>query len=468
MTLHRVSALLSAAVLAATCAACGDGEVTATKDSAMTGDAGSSQDTAVVDIWPKTGDYYLGIWAKAFDLKLYFKVKIEAEGSSAAGGVIKTFEIRAVATDGAVSDDAIGLAKDVTVDKDGHFLVDIDDLVLPGSAKSAGVAHSFSPTGTDVPLILKLAGTLKPGGMFCGTVDGFVPQFGQTLAGSTFRAVPWGTETKPAAETSCEGDIAKNYAHIDKCPVIQAGVNTLKSAERDRKFQVLLPAAGTPTAATPVVFLFHGVGGSAKGILGESQFAKLQETENFVLVVPESERKADGTAVLKSDWYYAGAYFELDNPDMVFFDDMLKCVGEAFPQDPSRIYVTGMSGGGLMSTFTALHRSKVIAAAAPFSGGYLLPFPKSAAPRPFLASHGGPTDAAYGQDFLKLATALIGDLLASGHPVVTCDHGTGHKWPAAMTAAAWTFLKAYQLDKPADPWAAGLPAVFPAYCKVAK
>lgn len=460
MKLARALALLLATSVSV--AACDS----STKSSASSTDAGSTADGASADGTPtvvntllKDGDYYLGIYAKPFDLKLNFKVHVVASGSLAAGGSLKSFEMRAITSDGSTTD-PIFTKTDVPVAAGGAFDFDIPKVVLPGKA---------SPTGTDVPLHLILKGTIAAGDTFCGSVAGEVPDFQQDLKGSTFKGVPYGTEKKPVAETSCEGDVVKVYAPIAKCPAVQVGQNTMVSAERTRTFQVVLPDAGTPTEATPVVFLFHGVGGSATGIQQDTQFPKLLKTEKFILVVPDSERDAKGVAVLKTDWNYAAPHYDLDNPDLVFFDDLRKCVGEAFPLDANRVYVTGMSGGGLMSTFTGLHRGKVVAAAAPFSGGYLqsVEYPKDEQKTPYMVTWGGPTDAAFSQNFDTLAKALIQHLLSASHPVVQCEHTTGHKWPLELTPAAWTFLKAYELGKPADPWANGLPDVFPKYCKVA-
>jgi dienelactone hydrolase len=182
-------------------------------------------------------------------------------------------------------------------------------------------------------------------------------------------------------------------------------------------------------------------------------------------VAPRSERDKDGKAPLKSDWYYGSPLFGADNPDLVFFDDLVKCLGSQFKTDSQRVYVTGMSGGGLMSTFLAIHRSSVIAAATPFSGGYLQPWPKASGKVPFVVSWGGPNDKAFQQNFDNMAKELIQGLRTDGHVVVACDHGKEHKWPAEGGAYAAKFLLAHTLDKP-SPFASGLGDGWPAYCKL--
>jgi poly(3-hydroxybutyrate) depolymerase len=441
------------------------GDAPVAGDAQSTGDAAQGDPYADIKAGPNTlvqdGAYHLGIFAKPFGLKLFFQLYVIGEGSPDKGGKFKVFEIRGFDNETKLPTEPLAVAYDVPVDATGAFAVDFKTITLPPKA---------SPTGSEVPIILKLFGSLKGKQVMCGDVEGNVPQFFQDLKGSTWKAVPTSADAVKAGEAACETVAAKVYKHIEQCPAITVGAQKLTSAERERTFQVLLPASGTPTEPVPVVFLFHGVGGNAEGILKDSQFATLQAKHNFVLVVPESERGTDGKAVLKTDWYYGDSKYDMDNPDLVYFDDLLTCVGKNFKLDPARTYITGMSGGGLIGTFVGLHRSKVVAAAAPFSGGYLsgLTFPAESQKTPFMLSWGGEKDFAFSQDFNTLAGGLIAALSGHGNPLVQCNHGTGHKWPAELTPAAWSFLSAYTLGKDPQPWAKGLPPEFPGYCKLGK
>ena len=259
--------------------------------------------------------------------------------------------------------------------------------------------------------------------------------------------------------------LAAAHADLD---AMTAGVNDLVSAERNRKFTVVLPA-DTTAQNLPVVFLFHGVNDDMGGILNETHYADNQKTEPFILVVPQSERDATGKAVSQTDWAYGLHAFGDDNQDLVFFDDMLKCVSQQYKTDAKRVYVTGFSGGGLMTVFTSFAREKVIAASAPSSGGYLFKFPSTTNKFPDLVTWGGGGDSAYGQNFDLFAKDLIPFLVSDKHYVIQCNHDTGHKWPAAMTAANWAFLSRFKLGEAPQPFVGDtLPAVFPKYCTLAK
>ena len=205
------------------------------------------------------------------------------------------------------------------------------------------------------------------------------------------------------------------------------------------------------------------------GIVSDTNYDKLVDSKKIARVVPESERDAKGKAVSQTEWAYGVQAFGDDNADLVFFDDVRKCMAEQVKFDSKRLYITGMSGGGMMTVFTSFARSEVIAAAAPFSGGFLFKFPSTTNKFPEIISWGGAGDSAYGQNFDTFANQLIPFMVSDKHVVVQCNHGTGHKWPAAMTEASWGFLSQYTLGVAAvAPTDEALKANYPTYCTLAK
>jgi hypothetical protein len=72
-------------------------------------------------------------------------------------------------------------------------------------------------------------------------------------------------------------------------------------------------------------------------------------------------------------------------------------------------------------------------------------------------------------DFARTTATFVADIAAKGGFAVQCDHGGGHcASPSAMKAAQWTFLKAHPFGVTPKPYANGLPASFPSYCKIIK
>ena len=237
-------------------------------------------DTASGSTIPQ-GEFYINVDVVPFgDLLLPFKATVTATGTLTDGGTFNTFELRAVSekADPIYVSDPIATLTNVPIDKGGGFSLVTDNIVLPGKA---------SPTGTDVHIAnFGLKGTLQADGTFCGDVAGTVIEFIKDIKTSTFKAVPWGTQgATPGA--SCAAAVVKHYAGITTCPTLKAGVNDMVSAERNRKFTVVLPADAT-AQGLPVVFLFHGVNDDMGGVLNETNYADLQKDNAFVLIVPRT------------------------------------------------------------------------------------------------------------------------------------------------------------------------------------
>ncbi|MCO4761738.1 MAG: hypothetical protein KC502_09555 [Myxococcales bacterium] len=442
MRLMRRSILLLVLALAA-CVATG----------CETDDAGPTKTNTLLP----DGEYFVGIKLTLAGTQLRMKGKVSAEGTKEDGGKLLKFDMYALGEDW-VSPTAVGSASDVEVKSDGTFTIDFGLVTVPAKA---------SPTGSPVDANLTLAGSIdSAAGTFCGTLTGDIPAFKADLKGSTFKGVAFGKEADPY-EVSCGAEV-KLYKPITTCPTLKAGANEMTSAEHKRTFIVNLPAEATGTKKLPVVFVYHGNTGNAADILKALGWPTIQtdaKADPFILVAADTTADVGGSKPVL-DWRFGEKVFDMDNRELVFFDDMLKCVSEQYSVDSDRIYVNGMSAGAMMTTFLTLHRGKKLAATAPFSGGYLHDWPKDAPKVPMLVTWGGDEDFAYKQNFDTLAKALMGNLDANGWFYGLCNHGTGHKAPGAVVKAAWSFLKAHKLGEKASPFAAGLPKDFPDYCKL--
>ncbi len=468
--------LLTGAVAALALPACGSDSGTPTTTKTDAGGDTASSDTATGptkwcgkyadeaaavagddQLTPAKG-LFLAVQAAPFGgMQLFFKANVVGHKNADGSAAIKLISLRAVSGKTKEVSGIMAAACDVAVAKDGSFKIDFGNVVLPALG---------SPTDTDVKLSLVMTGKYTGLNTFCGDLEGDVPDFGVKLTGSKFKAVEFGSQTEPP-ESSCEGNTAKIYAGIGTCPALLAGENTVTSAERSRTFIVQLPKDVSDVSGLPVIFLYHGVGGEPGSMIDDSFLTAEQKKTPFILIAPRSERNDLGTAVLKSDWYYASPLFKNDNPDLVFFDDLVKCAGAQYKFDTKRIYVTGMSGGGLMSTFLGIHKRDVVAAATPFSGGYLQAWPSKSGNVPYVVSWGGADDFAYEQNFDKMAAGLIDSLKGSGHVVVACNHGTKHKWPVEGGAYAAKFLLAHKYGEP-SPFATSLGEGWPSYCTLQK
>ncbi len=412
---------------------------------------GSCDTTGASDTRVVAGRYFMALeLAPLGGLQLF--TRVDVVGSDDA---LLSLEVYAVSSDKSWQSPApIVTSCNVALDTDGGFVATLPTFFVPGEANPVGASVEV----TD----MVLSGTLVDTTSFCGTVDGYLPLLDTQLAGSAFKAVADGTESTPP-ESSCGGGGATEFAPIATCPSLVAGANTMVSAEQDREFQLFWPDVdgGGPL---PVVFLLHGLGGSSTGMLQATSWDESVDAEGYILVAADAANNADGSQVNATDWGFIAPAFGADNRDLVFFEDILKCLGEQRQVDTDRVYATGMSAGGLMTTFAAVNRTNIFAAAAPLSGGYNFEFPTAPDHKiPMIVTWGGESDTAVGTDFHAQALALIANLDANDHFHITCDHGRGHEIPDDLTPAIWEFFQATTLGN-VDPGWTELPASFPDWC----
>lgn len=262
--------------------------------------------------------------------------------------------------------------------------------------------------------------------------------------------------TGEAAEDTAPALTAPEYSG-GTCPTLVEGTNEgFASGGQERSFELRLPA--DPVGA-PVVFGWHWLGGSASQALRALELSSLTE-EGVIVVAPESCCSA-------YEWnFFAEAE---ENVDLALFDDLLACLDDQYQVDLTRIYATGMSAGGLWTTYLTMYRSEHLAATAPFSGG-TEPFFEYSTPTddiPVLVTWGGEDDLYAGLSFETASEGFAAALLQDGHFVATCDHGGGHVIPSGPQDYYWPFFEAHPKFVSPEPWAAALPAGYPAWCGVA-
>ena len=126
-----------------------------------------------------------------------------------------------------------------------------------------------------------------------------------------------------------------------------------------RSYRLVVPHSLSQPA--PIVFAFHGVGGSGEGMARYSKFDRLAGKEGFLLVYPAAQKGMWATMETVERPLE-------DNPDIQFFDQLLDHLDKRFDIDRNRVYVVGMSNGASFVQLLMIARPSVIAAAAAHSG----------------------------------------------------------------------------------------------------
>jgi predicted esterase len=362
--------------------------------------------------------------------------------------ILTTVKFRADDPGGIGPSDVLGTVEEVLVDSDGGFDIDLGLYTLPAD---------YAPLGAEVQIDMHLVGSFDDEGGLCGDAPGEIVTFELSMGDSTFGGVRSDSGLTPPPACDVVLEELPRIAAAD-CPTLSIGDNTgFPSANTERSFIIVAPDDYDPANEYPLVFMFHGFGGTASEYLSPLM-ASTAKDAGVIMVVPQG---GDLGGIEGFDGFSP----TITNADLALFDDMLTCVTDQFSIDADRIHATGMSNGGLFTGYLSATRSSVLASVAPLSGGIRIAT-ESDFGMPALITWGGPTDFAYEQDFDLLADEMIGIFQDAGSFVVTCEHTAGHEYEGSWWAWVFEFL----LDHPAtlteEPYASGLPKSFPSWCAI--
>jgi polyhydroxybutyrate depolymerase len=176
--------------------------------------------------------------------------------------------------------------------------------------------------------------------------------------------------------------LAATAAHAQtaaSCDVPHAsGVSSqqLMSGQRPRTYRLFVPSGYDGHQRLPLVLDLHGSGGNAAGQARNSGLETLSATERFIVATLEAEGGRWNVPV------------QSGRPDDVaYVSAVISDVAKRVCTDETRVYATGFSGGGRMTSLLACQLGSRLAAVAPVSG-LRFPGPCSGRPIPVLTFHG--------------------------------------------------------------------------------
>lgn len=222
-----------------------------------------------------------------------------------------------------------------------------------------------------------------------------------------------------------------------------------------RKALVYIPPTAK-TKPTPVVFIFHGHGGTMENMYRSRGFEKLWP--EAIIICPQGLNtvgQLTDPEGLRAGWQKAPG--DMKDRDLHFFDAMLKTLEQDYQVDTKRIYATGHSNGGGFTYLLWATRGDVFAAVAPSAavGGRVFKLLK---PKPAMHIMGEKDNlvkpewqramckqilkidncSAEGQKYDTWATLYPS---ATNTPVVLYVHPGGHTYPTEANAVVVKFFK---------------------------
>lgn len=123
-----------------------------------------------------------------------------------------------------------------------------------------------------------------------------------------------------------------------------------------REFMIYTPAVSSPDKL-PVLISLHGRFGTGDGMMKFADFRPIADKEKFIIVCP------DGIDKSWNDGRETPAHKKRIN-DVKFIDQLITYILNTYHANEQRIYVTGMSNGGFMTSRLACELSNRIAAIA--------------------------------------------------------------------------------------------------------
>ena len=250
-------------------------------------------------------------------------------------------------------------------------------------------------------------------------------------------------------------------------------------ADQTRRYKLYVPAAAADQAL-PLVIMLHGCSQSADDFATGSGMNQRARDDGFFALFPQQSRRANPTGCW--NWFLP-EHQRRGNGEPALLASLTLAVVQQYGIDPRRVFIAGMSAGGVMATLTAQAYPDLFAAVGVHSGLHTgsvsnmdeamrvmnhgspavdqaLPQPTN---KPIIVFHGDQDDMVHRSNGEQLVRAVLGDtphqvqwepgVSGNGRPYtrhIYTDlhqrvlaeywlvHGSGHAWSGGSPTGSYT------------------------------
>ena len=229
---------------------------------------------------------------------------------------------------------------------------------------------------------------------------------------------------RPDANLQAVEAAIREVPQYSKAPIGAQPQRSVKVRGRDTPFALYVPPSYTPDRAYPLIVCLHGAGFTGEAYL-ERWVPRLED--RYILACP--------TITMGAWWTRFGEDLTLT---------ILQSVSVEYHVDPDRIFLTGMSNGGIGTWIIGMHHADIFAGIAPMASGLddvLFPFIENLANTPVYVIHGAEDQVMP----VQLSRDLVQEMKRRGVPYfyrehdLTHPHAGGHFFPRQELPAliAW-------------------------------
>ncbi len=254
-------------------------------------------------------------------------------------------------------------------------------------------------------------------------------------------------------------------------------------ANQTRRYKLYVPAAAADQAL-PLVIMLHGCSQSADDFATGTGMNRRAREDGFFALYPQQSHEANSTGCW--NWFLP-EHQQHGSGEPALLASLTLAVIEQYDIDPRRVFIAGMSAGGVMATLTAQAYPELFTAVGVHSG---LPIgsvsnmdeamrvmnhgntntspaadalPSHRAPKPIIVFHGDQDDMVHRSNGEQLVQEVLGNtrhhvqvepgtsgngrryarhIYIDAHHKVLAEywlvHGTGHAWSGGSPSGSYT------------------------------